>query len=221
MFDFPSSAKLERTIPKSAFSTRYGTSGSATVKFPPGLKDQFRTLVDQIVLEYDFQECSTMLQAVNIREIMVMTINFKQKPKDEKLVEFLLRNNPHKILCVVQSPDADDVVALMAEGSFYAVPYQGQTFHISGRTLDQAWESLVEQAVLFDEPASNEPLARRLQKRSQRLKWIAEIDKLEKRKNKEVQPAKKIDLHHQILSLREKLRRLTEPTTDNSQENNR
>lgn len=219
MFDFPSSAWLGQKIPKSAFCEQYSASGHAGVKFPPGLKDQLQTSVEQIVLEYDLQERSTTLKAGKVREIMILTIAFKQQPKNGKLVEFLLKNNPHNILCVVKGPAADDVVAVMAEGNFYAVPYRDQTFHISGRTLDEAWEGLVEQALLLDEPPSSEPLPRRLEKRNRRLNLIDQIAKLEAKKAKEVQPAKKNDLHHLLLPLREELRRLTDSTAQNNEEN--
>lgn len=218
MFDFPSSAKLGRKIPKTAFYERYRSSGLTGVAFPAGLKEQLQTAVDQIVLEYDLQECSTTLRAGKVNEIMVMTISFRHPPKNEKLVEFLLRNNPHKILCVVQSPGNNIAAALMVEGNFYSAAYQGQTFHISGQTLDQVWESLVEQVLFVGEPASNEPLPQRLQRRDRCLRLKAQIEKLEKKKAREVQPAKKNDLHHQLLPLREELRRLTESTT-NIQEN--
>ena len=195
MTEFPVSTRVNRRVPKEAFYKHLTLTAA--------LKDKFVTDVDRIVIENSLSNDSLNLNAPSeIKEILVLSVTLKKQEFDGKIVEAIAKQNPHKLLFVLVFEDKKKLA--LYHSKLYNTDWTNEneiSLKLNGSSLDEIWQSFIEQTALYRERAKNlgslsidERLAR--QERITKLEKL--IEKTEKSAWKETQPKKKFELYSKL-----------------------
>ena len=195
MTEFPVSTRVNRRVPKEAFYKHLTLTAA--------LKDKFVTDVDRIVIENSLSNDSLNLNAPSeIKEILVLSVTLKKQEFDGKIVEAIAKQNPHKLLFVLVFEDKKKLA--LYHNKLYNTDWTNEneiSLKLNGSSLDEIWQSFIEQTALYRERAENagslsidERLAR--QERITKLEKL--IEKTEKSAWKETQPKKKFELYSKL-----------------------
>ena len=195
MTEFPVSTRVNRRVPKEAFYKHLTLTAA--------LKDKFVTDVDRIVIENSLSNDSLNLNAPSeIKEILVLSVTLKKQEFDGKIVEAIAKQNPHKLLFVLVFEDKKKLA--LYHNKLYNTDWINEneiSLKLNGSSLDEIWQSFIEQTALYRERAENlgslsidERLAR--QERITKLEKL--IEKTEKSAWKETQPKKKFELYSKL-----------------------
>ena len=202
MTEFPVSTRVNRRVPKEAFYKHLTLTAA--------LKDKFVTDVDRIVIENSLSNDSLNLNAPSeIKEILVLSVTLKKQEFDGKIVEAIAKQNPHKLLFVLVFEDKKKLA--LYHSKLYNTDWTNEneiSLKLNGSSLDEIWQSFIEQTALYRERAENasslsidERLAR--QERITKLEKL--IEKTEKSAWKETQPKKKFDLYSKLKAYKKEL----------------
>ena len=195
MTEFPVSTRVNRRVPKEAFYKHLTLTAA--------LKDKFVTDVDRIVIENSLSNDSLNLNAPSeIKEILVLSVTLKKQEFDGKIVEAIAKQNSHKLLFVLVFEDKKKLA--LYHNKLYNTDWTNEneiSLKLNGSSLDEIWQSFIEQTALYRERAENagslsidERLAR--QERITKLEKL--IEKTEKSAWKETQPKKKFELYSKL-----------------------
>ena len=202
MTEFPVSTRVNRRVPKEAFYKHLTLTAA--------LKDKFVTDVDRIVIENSLSNDSLNLNAQSeIKEILVLSVTLKKQEFDGKIVEAIAKQNPHKLLFVLVFEDMKKLA--LYHSKLYNTDWTNEneiSLKLNGSSLDEIWQSFIEQTALYRERAENagslsidERLAR--QERITKLEKL--IEKIEKSAWKETQPKKKFELYSKLKGYKSEL----------------
>lgn len=202
MVHFPATTAVHRRLPKEAFYKH--------LPLTKVLKDKFVSEVDRIVVENSLTKDNLNLTSDSeVREILLLSITLKKQEFDGKVIEAIARQNPHKL-----------VVLLMFEGSRQLALYHGKLYRTpwmdaaevnlkpQGFSLDEIWDSFVEQIALYEERAKRADslsVDERLALQEQILKLEKLIAKTEAAAWKEPQPKKRFELYSRLREYKIKL----------------
>lgn len=205
MIEFPSATVVGRRLPKEAFYKN--------LPLTKPLRDKFVSDVERIVVENSLTKSNLNLNDdAEINEILLLSITLKKKEFDGKVVEAIARQNRHKLIFL-----------LIYENSCQLALYHSKLYRTSwmqenqiilkpqGFSLDEIWNSFIEQIALFAEQAENtrtlsieERLA--LQEKIQKLEKL--IQKTEAAAWKEQQPKKQFALYTKLREYQKQLEEL-------------
>ena len=195
MIEFPVSTTIHKRLPKEAFYKRLTLSAA--------LKDKFVTDVERIVLENSLSNSSLNLTATaEIKEILLLSITLKKQEFDGKVVEAIARQNPHKLLFLLVCEDKQQLA--LYHNKLYRTPWMSAdeiTLKLNGLSLDEIWESFIEQIALYEERAEytgHLSIDERLALQEQITKLEKLIKKTEAAAWKEQQPKKKFELYSKL-----------------------
>lgn len=202
MVHFPTTTAVHRRLPKEAFYKH--------LPLTKVLKDKFVSEVDRIVVENSLTKDNLNLTADSeVREILLLSITLKKQEFDGKVIEAIARQNSHKL-----------VFLLMFEGSRQLALYHGKLYRTpwmdaaevnlkpQGFSLDEIWDSFVEQIALYEERAKKADslsVDERLALQEQILKLEKLIAKTEAAAWKEPQPKKQFELYSRLREYKIKL----------------
>lgn len=195
MIEFPVSTTIHKRLPKEAFYKRLTLTAA--------LKDKFVTDVERIVLENSLSNSSLNLTATaEIKEILLLSITLKKQEFDGKVVEAIARQNPHKLLFLLVCEDKQQLA--LYHNKLYRTPWMSAdeiTLKLNGLSLDEIWESFIEQIALYEERAEytgHLSIDERLALQEQITKLEKLIKKTEAAAWKEQQPKKKFELYSKL-----------------------
>lgn len=202
MVHFPTTTAVHRRLPKEAFYKH--------LPLTKVLKDKFVSEVDRIVVENSLTKENLNLTADSeVKEILLLSITLKKQEFDGKVIEAIARQNSHKL-----------VFLLMFEGSRQLALYHGKLYRTpwmdaaevnlkpQGFSLDEIWDSFVEQIALYEERAKKADFLsvdERLALQEQILKLEKLIAKTETAAWKEPQPKKQFELYSRLREYKKKL----------------
>lgn len=205
MINFPEATVVHRRMPKEAFYKR--------LSLTTALKDKFVSDVDRIFVENSLTKDNLNLAAdSDVKEILLLSITLKKQEFDGKVVEAIARQNPHQL-----------VFLLIFEGQRQLALYHSKLYRTQwmpeeelkldayGYTLEEIWNSLIEQIALYEERAeSAEKLSidQRLVLQEKILKLEKQIEKTEAAAWKEQQPKKRFELYTRLQTYKQKLEEL-------------
>ena len=206
MIEFPVSTTIHKRLPKEAFYKRLTLSAA--------LKDKFVTDVERIVIENSLSNRSLNLTSSSeIEEILMLSIALKNQEFDGKVVEAIARQNDHNLLFLL-SCEGSQQLALF-HNKLYRTPWMSADnieLKLNGLSLDEIWNSFIEQIALYEEKAENADtlsIDERLALQEQITKLEKLIKKTEAAAWKEQQPKKKFELYTKLKEYKRKLVQLT------------
>ena len=202
MIEFPAATAVHRRLPKEAFYKH--------LPLTKILKEKFVSDVDRIVVENSFtKENLNLASDAEIKEIMLLSISLKNQEFDGKVIEAIARQNPHKLVFLLNFENQQQLAVY--HNKLYRTLWMDHdeiTLKLQGYSLDEIWDSFIEQIALYEERAEQtESLSidDRLAIQDQILKLEKQIDKTENAMWKEQQPKKKFELHTRLREYQQKL----------------
>lgn len=202
MIEFPAATAVHRRLPKEAFYKH--------LPLTKVLKEKFVSDVERIVVENSFTKDNLNLSAdAEIKEIMLLSISLKKQEFDGKVIEAIARQNPHKLVFLLMFENQRQMVIYHTK--LYRTPWMNRdeiTLNPQGYSLDEIWQSFMEQIALYEERAEETDslsVEERLAIQEQILKLEKQIKKTENAMWKEQQPKKKFELHTQLREYKQKL----------------
>lgn len=208
MFDFPSTTVVHQHMPKEVFYK--------SLNLTKALKDKFVSDVDRIVLENKLtSENMNLMADSDIEEILLLSISLKKQEFDSKIIEAIARQNSHKLAFLLIYENRRQLA--LYRGKLYRTPWgdAGEVrLALKGFSLDEIWESFVEQIALYDERAETKDalsLDERLARQEQILKLEKQIEKTNAAAWKEPQPKKQFEHYCRLRVYQKKLEELKRP----------
>ena len=202
MIEFPAATAVHRRLPKEAFYKH--------LPLTKILKEKFVSDVDRIVVENSFtKENLNLASDAEIKEIMLLSISLKNQEFDGKVIEAIARQNPHKLVFLLSFEDQQQLA--IYHNKLYRTLWMAHDeieLKLQGYSLDEIWDSFVEQIALYEERAeeiADLSIEDRLEIQDQILKLEKQIDKTENTMWKEQQPKKKFELHTRLREYQKKL----------------
>ena len=202
MIEFPAATAVHRRLPKEAFYKH--------LPLTKILKEKFVSDVDRIVVENSFTtENLNLASDAEIKEIMLLSISLKNQEFDGKVIEAIARQNPHKLVFLLSFEDQQQLAVY--HNKLYRTLWMAHDeieLKLQGYSLDEIWDSFVEQIALYEERAEQTEdlsIEDRLAIQDQILKLEKKIDKTENAMWKEQQPKKKFELHTRLREYQKKL----------------
>ena len=202
MIEFPAATAVHRRLPKEAFYKH--------LPLTKILKEKFVSDVDRIVVENSFtKENLNLASDAEIKEIMLLSISLKNQEFDGKVIEAIARQNPHKLVFLLSFEDQQQLA--IYHNKLYRTLWMAHdaiTLKLQGYSLDEIWDSFIEQIALYEERAEETAdlsIEDRLEIQDQILKLEKQIDKTENTMWKEQQPKKKFEVHTRLREYQKKL----------------
>ena len=195
MIDFPSNTAIHRKLPKEAFYKH--------LPLTPTLKSKFVSDVESIFVENSLSAESLNLGAESeVKEILLLRISLKKADFDAKIIETIARQNSHKLIFLLAHEDRRQLAVY--SGKLYRTQWEAENsvnLTARGLTLDEIWDSLIEQIALREEraaPSAEASIDERLSVQNQILKLEQQIARTEAAAWKERQPKKRFALYTQL-----------------------
>lgn len=202
MIEFPAATAVHKRLPKEAFYKH--------LPLTKILKEKFVSDVDRIVVENSLtKENLNLASDAEIKEIMLLSISLKSQEFDGKVIEAIARQNPHKLVFLLSFEDQQQLA--IYHNKLYRTLWMAHdaiTLKLQGYSLDEIWDSFIEQIALYEERAEETAdlsIEDRLEIQDQILKLEKQIDKTENTMWKEQQPKKKFELHTRLREYQKKL----------------
>ena len=202
MVDFPTATAVHRRLPKEAFYKH--------LPLAKMLKDKFVSDVDRIVVESSLTKENLNLTADSeVKEILLLSITLKKQEFDGKVIEAIARQNPHKLVFLLVFEGSRQLA--LYHGKLYRTPWMDAAevnLKPQGFSLDEIWDSFVEQIALYEERAKKADslsVDERLALQEQILKLEKLIAKTETAAWKEPQPKKQFELYSRLREYKKKL----------------
>lgn len=143
-----------------------------------------------------------------LAEILVLTIQLKKQEFDNRIVETIARQNKHKLVFLLTYEDQQQL-ALYSSKLYKTswMPAEEMKLEARGQNIPAIWEGFVEQIALPEEKPAAAPMSieERLRRQEQIAKLRKDMEKLEAKTRKEIQPKKKFELYQQVQALRKQL----------------
>ena len=210
MIAFPAATAVHRRLPKEAFYQHLSMTKI--------LKEKFVSDVDRIAIENSLTKENLNLSSdAEIKEIMLLSISLKKQEFDGKVIEAIARQNPHKLIFLLCFEEQQQLAVYYKK--LYRTLWMKQddvTLKLQGDSLDEIWDSFLEQIALYEERAEQTAdlsIAARLALQEQIQKLEKLIAKTENAMWKEQQPKKKFELHTRLREYQQKLEDLKHGTS--------
>ena len=202
MIEFPAATAVHRRLPKEAFYKH--------LPLTKILKEKFVSDIDRIVIENSFtKENLNLASDAEIKEIMLLSISLKNQNFDGKVIKAIARQNPHKLVFLLNFKNQQQLAVY--HNKLYRTLWMDHdeiTLKLQGYSLDEIWNSFIEQIALYKERAEQTndlSIEDRLAIQDQILKLETQINKTENAMWKEQQPKKKFELHTRLREYQKKL----------------
>lgn len=203
MIEFPGATAVGRRLPKEAFYKH--------LQLTKPLKDKFVSDVERITVENSLtQENLNLSNEAEIKEILLLSVTLKKQEFDGKVVEAIARQNPHKLVFLLIYENSRQLA--LYHSKLCRTPWLDEvTLKPQGFSLDEIWNSFIEQIALYAEQAENgstRTLEERLAVQEQIQKLEKLIQKTEAAAWKEQQPKKRFTLYSRLQEYKQELEEL-------------
>lgn len=197
MLGLPSSTELRSRLPKNAFYRN--------LKLSTRLKTSFVNDVEAFTVRNTLKPGTLGVpDGVCVHEVLVLEVAVKRRMAPEAVLTAIARGNAHKLVFVCTFDDCECSAVLLGEHLHVTpwVPAGTLCAPIATADMDAVWDSLASQLVYGDAgqlPACTVEQRHGRDVELQRLQ--AERERVATRMYKEVQPARKRELHAQVREL--------------------
>lgn len=206
MIDFPESTKVHKRIPKEAFYQHLPMTAS--------LKAKFVSDIDQIFVENSLtKENLNLFRKSEIQEILLLAVILKKHDYDERLLEAIAKQNPHKLVFLMAYED-ECQLAVFHNKLYESSWMEKSKLHLSlhGNTLKEIWDDLIRQTAITTPSVlqhQNETIDEQLREQEEIHQLTEAITKTEAAVRKEIQPKKKFNLYTRLQAYEKQLEELT------------
>ena len=200
--DFPSVTTVHKRISKEAFYKR--------LSLTKVLKGKFVSDIENIFVENSLTKENLNLSVDSqASEILLISITLKKQEYDGRIVEAIARQNPHKLVFRLIFNKQSQLA--LYHGKLYRTEWvddSGMSLILEGFSLDEIWDSFVEQIALCSEQAYNTESMSvdvRLELQDRILRLEKQIEKTEAAVWKEQQPKKQFELYTKLQKYKQEL----------------
>lgn len=202
MIDFPTATIVHRRIPKEAFYKH--------VPLAKTIKERFISDVERLFVENSLTKDNLNLAVdAQIKEILVLSILLKKQEFDAKIIEVIARQNPHRLVFLLMYEGKCQLA--LYHSKLYRTPWipnDEMQLRIKGFSLDEIWNTLIEQIALYEEraiTAAGAPIEDRLALQEEIVKLEKQIEKTEAAAWREQQPKKQFEIYMRLQDYKKKL----------------
>ena len=202
MIDLPEATRVNRRLPKEAFYKKLALNTA--------MKDKFISDIERIVVENSLtKENLNFSDDADVKEILLLSLTLKKPEIDNRILEVIARQNPHKLVFLAVYEDRRQLA--LYSGKLYKTEWMNENelqLSTHGFNLDQIWNNLIEQIALHEERAESVTeltIGERLALQEQIIKLEKKIEKLEADLMKEQQPRKKFDKFTELQKYKKEL----------------
>lgn len=204
MLGLPSTTEVDRVLPKRAFYEH--------LKLDPAARRSFVDDIESITVRNSVKPATTGIPAgVTVQEVLVLEVALKSEAVPEAALAAIARSNPHRLVFVC-TRDGKACLAVLL-GSLVVGPWQDAgelTLKLNPAGMDQTWDLMASQAAYGDEGRAGETVEGRhaTDERIARLK--EQLAKVDAKRRKEKQFARRNRLFDEANELREQIRKIEE-----------
>ena len=202
MIDLPEATRVNRRLPKEAFYKKLALNTA--------MKDKFISDIERIVVENSLtKENLNFSDDADVKEILLLSLTLKRPEIDNRILEVIARQNPHKLVFLAVYEDRRQLA--LYSGKLYKTEWMNENelqLSAHGFNLDQIWNNLIEQIALHEERAESVTelsIGERLALQEQIIKLEKKIEKLKADLMKEQQPRKKFDKFTELQKCKKEL----------------
>lgn len=206
MIALPQATAVGRRLPKEAFYKH--------LSLAKPVKAAFVSDVERIVVENSLTRASLKLSADSeIEEILVLSILLRKRDFDERIIEAVARQNPHRLVFLLACEDMRQLA--LYHGKLYRSSWAPETelaLTANGFSLAEIWNGFIEQIALHGErteSAAHMTIDERLAQQEKMVKLEKQIAKTEAAAWKETQPKKRFELYSRVHKYKQELEALT------------
>ena len=129
MIDLPAATVVHRRLPKEAFYKKLALNTA--------MKDKFVSDVESIFVENSLTKDNLNLaDDSEVKEILVLSLTLKKQDFDDKILEVIARQNPHKLVFLMKFAEQSQLA--LYSGKLYKTNWQNDNEqHLSADT--QSW----------------------------------------------------------------------------------
>ena len=197
-YGLPNTTEVNRALPKKALYAKFGMKSAA--------RDRFDLDISRLVISHEISPQSVpALAAGNVSTIYVLSVLLKRKDFERKNIELLTKLIPQHMVIALQY-EQETMLAIFNDRLFFAdwQASEAVTIPLNGLTLDVVWQSLVTSIGGINIQEGNS-LKEQIVADEAREKLLKQIATLEGRMRTTKQPRRKLELHEQIVKLKQKL----------------
>ena len=202
MIDLPEATRVNRRLPKEAFYKKLALNTA--------MKDKFVSDVEKIVVENSLtKENLNLSEDSEIKEILLLTVTLKKQAIDNRILEVIARQNPHKLVFLAIYEDLRQLA--LYSGKLYKTKWMRENeleLSANGFNLEQIWDNLIEQIALSEERAesiADLSVNDRLTLQEKIIKLEKKLAKLEVETLREQQPRRKFDKFTELQKCKKEL----------------
>ena len=197
-YGLPHTTEVNKALPKKALYVKFGMKSVA--------RDHFDADISRMVISHEISPQSVpALAAGSVSTIYVLSVMLKRKDFDRKNIELLTKLIQQRMVIALQYEE-ETMFAIFNERLFFAdwQATEAVTIPLNGLSLDAVWQSLVTTigGITIQEGNS---LSEQILADEQRDKLLKQIAALESKMRTTKQPRRKLELHEQIVKLKQKL----------------
>lgn len=196
-YGLPHTTEVNRALPKKTLYTKFGLKAAA--------RDHFDADISRLVISHEISPQSVpAIAAGEITTIYVLGVLLKRKEFDRKNIELLAKLIPQRMVFALQH-EQETMLAIFNERLFFGQwkPTDATTIPLNGLNLDAVWQNLVTTIGGINIQDGNS-LTEQILADEQREKLLKQIAFLENKMRTTKQPRRKLELHNEILSLKQK-----------------
>ena len=199
MLGLPSTTEVDKRIPKEAFYRN--------LKMSAALRASFTDDIDRIVVRNSIKSSTTNVPpGERVAEIMVLEVLLKRRQVPVEALRAIAAQNPHKLLfaCTYQGECALAVLLKsLVVGEWQ--PLQGAGISLRADSIDAVWDSMASQIAYDDVGSESQTVEQRFANDAKLAAMKEELAKLEARRKKEKQFARKNAMFEEAKKLKARI----------------
>jgi hypothetical protein len=205
MLGLPSTTEVDRVLPKRAFYEH--------LQLDPTTRRSFVDGIESITVRNSIKPATTGIPAgATVQEVLVLEVALKGEAVPEVALASIARSNPHRLLFACTRDGKTYCLAVLL-GSLVVGPWRNAgdvTLKLDPKGMDQTWDLMASQVAYGDEGRAGETVEERhaTDERIARLK--EQLAKVDAKRRKEKQFARRNRLFDEANELRKEIRRLEE-----------
>ena len=203
MFGLPENTALERVLPKKKIFEAFSLKSSEQTAFD---KDISRIVIINVLSPSTIPAIAPFSDNASI---FVIQLSLKRREFSKKNVQLIAKLIPQKLVFALTYEDSVLFAICNADKMFYSswLPIEQAKLPLIGMSMENVWTNFITCIGNFsiDEGRS---LDEQVAVNDKRQAMQDKIKALERQRDKECQPKKKLELHRQINELKNKLKQL-------------
>ena len=204
MLGLPSTTEVDKRIPKEAFYRN--------LKMSTQLRASFIEDIDRITVRNSIKGSTTSIPAgARVSEVMVLEVLLKHRRVPAEALSAIARQNSHKLLFVCAYADECAMAVLLDRlivGQWR--PLDDASVQLRADSLDAVWDSMASQIAYGDMGTDSETVEQRSENDAKLASMKEELAKLEARRKKEKQFARKNAMFEEAKKLKARIAALGE-----------